>query len=63
MNIMTLKCSQCGYLDDIHSKCRCSRYSVPVEKDSLCVDCDELEAVNAEKWEGKTSAPLTDNAA
>jgi len=42
-------CSQCGYFDSSTSEKQCSRYSIAVDKDATCVDCDELYASDFEQ--------------
>lgn len=42
-----IQCSQCGYFESKDTcKMRCSRYDINVDKDNICVDCDELYAAD-----------------
>lgn len=38
-----VKCSQCGYFNDKAAKVQCTRYSIPMNRDNMCVDCDEID--------------------
>jgi len=44
-----IKCSQCGYFDNNCADCRCKRYSISVDKDTICVDNEEVDDLTDSK--------------
>lgn len=40
-----VKCSQCEYFNDKSVKNQCTRYCIPMNKESICVDCEEIDNI------------------
>lgn len=39
----SINCSQCAYFKNDTAKEQCTRYSISMNRDNICVDCEEID--------------------